>query len=511
MNNVRTRVAPSPTGFAHIGTIYQALFDKAYALKNNGKFILRIEDTDRSRFVEGAEDVIYQALEWFNLNPDESPKHGGEYKPYRQSERLDIYKKYAEELVDKGHAYYCFCTPQRLEEVRNNQQKEGIPPMYDKKCRDLSQDEVEKRIKSGEKHVIRMKIPNETKIVVNDLLRGDIEFDSSTVDDQVILKSDGFPTYHLAVVVDDHLMQISHVVRGPEWITSFPKHKLLYDYFGWEMPVFTHTPLISNMDGSKLSKRKGHSSVDWFRRKGYLPEAIINFISLLGWSHPDQKEIFSFEEFVKYFDFKDVSAVNSPKFDLQKLEWMNGQYLMNLSDEEFLSRLKSWLEYCLNYEYHGATEYETYWNKEKYTSLLNFINSLEEEKQILFGQINKERIKKFEDLLPLNEFFISEKKVDIKNLASMKSGTDLKEHLKWVSNLLVNSDWSLSDLKEIEVKIKDRATDLNWKILEVFYPIRIAVCFDKISPPLFESMWLLPKEEVIKRVDMAINLIDLSD
>src|SRR3989344_957995 len=329
---VKTRIAPSPTGFPHIGTIYQAMLDKAFAKRHKGTFLVRIEDTDRARFVQGAEEKLFEALDWLGLQEDEGVRKGGEYGPYRQSERLDIYKKYAQELVEKDHAYYCFCTKERLDEVRNEQQKQGKPPMYDKHCRNLSKEEVDERIKNGEPYVIRMKVPENKKITVKDLIRGDIKFDSNTIDDQVILRSDGFATYHLGVVVDDYLMKVTHAVRGPEWIPSFPKHKLLYDFFGWEMPIFVHTPLIINMDGSKLSKRQGHANVDWYKEQGFLPEALLNFIALLGWSHPNSRhrhfdgesnenkevspdvEIFSFEEFSKLFDLKDLSSVN-PKFD----------------------------------------------------------------------------------------------------------------------------------------------------------------------------------------------------
>ena len=492
---VRTRNAPSPTGYAHLATIYQSLFDKAYALKHNGKFVLRVENTDKKRYKREWEDAIYEAIDWAGVSPDESPIKGGPYGPYRQSERLDLYKKHVLELVEKGCAYYCFCSAERLEEMRAQMQKKGLPAMYDKYCRSLSNEEVQKNLNSVSKYVIRMKIPENTKIVCEDLVRGKIEFDSSTVDDQVILKSDGFPTYHLAVVVDDHLMEISHVLRGSEWITSFPKHVLLYGYFGWEMPVFVHTPLITNMDGSKLSKRHGHTSVDWFRRKGFLPEAVLNFIALLGWSHPEEREIFSFAEFVKVFDFKDLTAV-SPKFDLQKLEWMNGEHLRNLPEDEFNEKLIKWLEYCFSTKYKGASEYESYWKKPDYDDLRKFLEGLEKEKLMKFAEINKPRIKKFEDLLPLNEFFIKEITLDKNMLEKFKKGEELKKHLDWVKGLLSESDWSLDDLKKIESQVKDRASKIGWKVNEVFYPIRIAICRNPVSPPLFESMWILGKDAV---------------
>jgi glutamyl-tRNA synthetase len=501
---VRTRIAPSPTGYPHIGTIYQALFDKAYALKNNGKFIMRIEDTDQTRLVEDAEDALYKAFDWFGLTPDESPKHAGEFGPYKQSERLEIYQKYANQLIDSGHAYYCFCSKERLEQVREQQQKEGKTSMYDKHCRNLPMDEIMEKYNSGMAKVIRMKVPENEKIIVKDLIRGDIEFDSNLVDDQVIMKSDGFPTYHLAVVVDDILMEISHVVRGPEWITSFPKHKLLYDFFGWQMPEFAHTPMITNMDGSKLSKRNGHSSVDWYKKRGFLPEAVINFISLLGWSHPDQKEIFSFEEFVSVFDLKDMSAV-SPKFDITKLEWMNGQYIQAASNEELLEKLNSWLGFCINEKYQGAAAYESHWIEEDYIKFSDFLANLSFEDQLLFIEINKERIKKFEDLLPMNRLFLYDEVTDMNLLKGSRTESETKDHLTWFYTELENVKWNLADIKDLEIKVKNKAEELGWKIGEVFAPIRIAVAASKVSPPLFESIYLLGRDKALNSISRFIK------
>ncbi len=491
---VRTRVAPSPTGFPHIGTIYQAMVDKAFAVKNNGQFIVRIEDTDQTRFVEGAEEALSEAFDWFGLTPDESPKLGGPFSPYKQSERLEIYKDYAHELVKNGHAYYCFCTKDRLEEVRKEQEKSSVAPMYDKHCRNLSEKEVSEKLDNKIPYVIRMKIPAGEKIVVEDLTRGEIEFDSGTVDDQVLLKGDGFPTYHLAVVVDDHLMEITHVVRGPEWISSFPKHKLLYEYFGWEMPQFLHTPLISNMNGSKLSKRQGHASVDWYRRKGFLAEAVLNFIALLGWSHPDQKEIFTFEEYTDVFDLKDLSAL-SPKFDLDKLEWMNGQYIQSRSNEKLFSEIVKWLEYSINIPYKGAGDYVTDWDKSSHEKLLNFVNSLEDNSREVWISIIKERIKKFEDLFALNRFFFDN--------VSLEKELD-KNVLKYVLDELENSDWSLENLKEIESSFVQYSKDQGIKVGDFFGNIRLAVCRSSVTPPLFESMFILGRDKTLSNLRAAL-------
>lgn len=503
---IATRFAPSPTGFVHIGSIYQVLFDYTWAKKQNGRFVLRIEDTDQKRFNKDAEDAIYSALSWFGVDVTEGPRNGGDFGPYRQSERLDLYKKYANELIAKGYAYYCFCTPERLQQVRDEQTKNKKVPMYDKHCRNLSIEESKKRVDAGEKHVVRMKIPENQKIVCKDLIRGDIEFDSSGVDDQVILKSDGFPTYHLAVVVDDHLMQITNVVRGPEWISSFPKHKLLYEFFGWQMPEFFHTPMITNMDGAKLSKRQGHSSVDWYRRRGFLPQTVFNFISLLGWSHPEQKEIFGYDEFVKLFDFKDVSAV-SPKFDLVKLEWMSGQYMQNLTDGDLITRILEWLDYCINNtKYQGATEYQTEWTMDDYKNFQLFLSTLDNDKKNLFAQITKTRIKKFEDFLALCGFFFREKSADLDLSALLNKPVDeIKAHLTFVYELLNNCEWNLTDLKNIEAKLVARASEINWKIVEIFTPIRFAIFGSKVTPPLFESIYLYGKSPTLKNLSKIID------
>lgn len=337
---VRVRIAPSPTGYPHIGTIYQALFDYSYAHGRNGAFFVRIEDTDRARFVADAEDVIFSSLDWFGLTEDESTRKGGPYGPYRQSERLDIYNKTAKELIEKGGAYYCFCSKKRLEKLREEQQATHQPTMYDKHCRNLTKKDVAEKLQSGVPWVIRLKIPEKKNYIVRDEIRGDITFDLSLIEDAVLIKSDGFATYHLASMTDDHLMQTSHIVRGEEWLPSLPKHFLLYDYMGWEKPLFFHTPALRNPDKSKLSKRQGHTSVKWYQDEGYLPEAILNYIALLTWSHPEGKEKFSLTEFIEKFDLKDIKPVG-PIFDLVKLSWMNGEYIREMSDEKLTKKLET--------------------------------------------------------------------------------------------------------------------------------------------------------------------------
>jgi glutamyl-tRNA synthetase len=330
---IRTRIAPSPTGEdLHIGNLYTALINWAVARKNKGKFIIRIEDTDRERYIKGAQDKILSSLKAFGLYYDEGPDIGGPFAPYMQSERLPIYQKYTKELTKKGKAYYCFCTKERLGEMRKSQIAKKQTPKYDRHCL-LNIKNPQEKIDKGEKYVVRLKIPDKKEVVFTDLLRGKIKIKTSELDDQVLLKSDGYPTYHLGVVVDDYLMEISHIIRAEEWIASTPKHVLLFQAFGWKLPVFAHLPILRNPDRSKLSKRKNPVWASWYIQEGYLPQAVLNYLCLLGWSHPQEKEIFALSEFISKFDLKDVSPVG-PIFDLTKLTWMNQQYIQTLPDQE---------------------------------------------------------------------------------------------------------------------------------------------------------------------------------
>ncbi|MCP5161889.1 MAG: glutamate--tRNA ligase [Hahellaceae bacterium] len=338
---VRTRIAPSPTGDPHVGTAYIALFNLCFARQHGGKFILRIEDTDQTRSTSESEQDILNALRWLGLEWDEGPDIGGPYAPYRQSERKEMYRGYADTLVEKGHAFYCFRTPEELEVIRQERVAAGLNPGI-KGDLELPADEVAKRLSAGDPYVIRMKVPDEGVCVINDMLRGTIEIEWSQVDCQVLLKSDGMPTYHLANVVDDHLMAITHVIRGEEWISSAPKHHLLYQYFGWEMPTLCHMPLLRNPDKSKLSKRKNPTSINYYDRAGYMPEAVLNYLGRMGWSMPDEKEKFSLEEMIANFDLSRVS-LGGPIFDVEKLGWLNGLWIReNLSDAQFAERVQTW-------------------------------------------------------------------------------------------------------------------------------------------------------------------------
>lgn len=453
---IRTRIAPSPTGEdLHIGNLYTAFFNWAYAKKNNGQFIVRIEDTDRTRFVEGAEERILKTLSMFGLTPDETP--------LRQSERLAIYKKYAEELVEKGAAYNCFCTKERLDELRKLQIAEKKVPKYDKHC--LNQNDRSLKFEAGKPYVIRLNVPENREIEFNDVIRGKITINSNNLDDQVLMKSDGYPTYHLAVVIDDHLMNISHVIRAEEWISSTPKHILLYESFGWDKPVFAHIPILRNPDKSKLSKRKNPVWANWYIEEGYLPEAILNYISLMGWSHPEQKEIFTVEEFISVFDLKDIQAAG-PVFDVTKLQWMNGEYIRAMSAKNLKFKI---------YNFH----------KGKYSEELI-------EKTIPLVQ---ERIKTLKEYDEYCQFFIERPKnyeVEI---------TKYKDVLQKVVTTIEDvEDWKS---EAIGTALQKVATDMEMKNSEFFMMLRIAITGKKISPPLNESMEILGKEECLERIKRA--------
>ncbi|GMG87312.1 glutamate--tRNA ligase [Biformimicrobium ophioploci] len=338
---VRTRIAPSPTGDPHVGTAYIALFNQCFAKAQGGQFVLRIEDTDQVRSTPESEKAILDSLRWLGLDWDEGPDVGGQHGPYRQSERADIYKKYCDVLLDAGKAFRCYRTAEELDMLRTQLREEGRTAL---KPSDLAlpEEEVAKREAGGLPYVVRMVVPEEGTCVVEDLLRGTIEIDWGQVDAQVLLKSDGLPTYHLANVVDDHLMEITHVLRGEEWINSAPKHKLLYEYFGWDMPVLCHLPLLRNPDKSKLSKRKNPTSILYYQRMGFMPEAVMNYLGRMGWSMPDEREKFTLDEMLEAFDIQRVS-LGGPVFDVEKLSWLNGMWVRELEQKQLADRLQQWL------------------------------------------------------------------------------------------------------------------------------------------------------------------------
>jgi len=472
---VRTRVAPSPTGIAHVGTLYIALFNYAFAKQNNGQFIVRSEDTDRSRYVESAEELVLSALKWAGITPDEDVEKGGPYGPYRQSERLEIYQRYAQKLVAAGQAYYCFATPEELRQMREEQMKAGRPPKYDGRYRDYPLEEAKKRIDKGESHVIRLKVPS-GKTKWHDLIRGEVEIDHQQIDDQVLIKSDGYPTYHLAVVVDDHLMKISHIIRGEEWISSTPKHIILYDLFGWEKPQFAHMPLLRNRDKSKLSKRKNDVSISSYQQQGILPEALINYLMLLGWSHPQKKEVISLLEFVNSFTF-DRMQKTGPVFDTEKLRWLNGKYIREIiSTDDLIKRLHKFI------------------SKDFPTELTSQVLPLIRERLFLLSEFDE-----------LTDFFYQDIQID-KDLLIKKADAQLvsSQIETTVKKLESISNWSA---ESIEKEIRNLQAENNWQKSQFFMMLRLAVTGKKQTPPLFETMAVIDRTTVLKRLQQAKSLI----
>lgn len=459
---VRTRIAPSPTGQdLHIGNLYTALLNWAFARKHNGQFIVRIEDTDQLRKVDGAEEKILASLSAYGLESDENIQKGGQYGPYRQSDRLYIYKQYAEQLVKTGHAYYSFCSKKQLETFR--MQKVNLKQaLRQKDIAEFNIEAAQKRISAGEDFTIRLNVPENHNVTFRDIIRGDITINTDQIDDQVLLKSDGFPTYHLAVVVDDHLMKISHIIRGEEWINSTPKHVLVYNALGFPLPEFAHTPILRNPDKSKLSKRKNPVWSEWFLEQGFLPEAILNYLSLMGWSHPQEEEIFSLDEFVRVFDLKDVAALG-PAFDIQKMTWMNGIYIRNHSKDEFVDKV------------------------------FTFFKGLYPREFILQVQpLVQERIKTLAEFKDYVDFFFEEPQsyeidlTDSRNLLA-KIASTLQEVEPWTADSIGHAMISLAQQEGI-------------KNSKFFMVLRVAISGKKITPPLNESMELLGRKECIKRI-----------
>ncbi len=469
---VRTRIAPSPTGDPHIGTLYQSIFDYAFAKQNNGDFILRIEDTDRDRFVKGAEENIINAFKWAGIVPDESPSQGGKYSPYRQSERLYIYKKYINELISRKSAYYCFCSKERLAKIREIQIKNKVQPKYDKYCLNLKKDEIDKNLEDNKPYVVRLNVPNDTDIIFDDLIRGRIIINTKSIDDQILLKTDGYPTYHAAVVIDDHLMEITHIIRGEEWISSTPKHILIYKAFGWDIPYFAHLSLLRNRDKSKVSKRHNNTSIDWYREEGYLPEALINYLILLGWSSPDGKEIISMDEFVRKFSFSRVTK-GGPIFDIDKLNWINGVYIRQLS----LLNLKKLIIPYLKY-------------KDIKSSYLDSILKL-----------TQERLKKLSEINDLISFFIEDIDIPKDLIYGIFSINDVKKIIKNI--ILIIDKYGINE--ESEQIMREYALNNNYKIGDFFMIIRLAITGRKASPPLLDTMYVLGDKKVKERLSRLIN------
>lgn len=467
---VVTRIAPSPTGDPHVGTAYIALFNYAWARKNGGRFIVRIEDTDRARYVFGAEERILAALRWLGLTYDEGPDVGGPHGPYRQSERLPLYQKHAEELLKRGWAYRAFETPEELEQIRK--EKGG----YDGRARNIPPEEAEERAKRGEPHVIRLKVPRPGTTEVKDELRGVVVYDNAEIPDVVLLKSDGYPTYHLANVVDDHLMGVTDVIRAEEWLVSTPIHVLLYRAFGWEAPRFYHMPLLRNPDKTKISKRKSHTSLDWYKAEGFLPEALRNYLGLMGFSMPDGREIFTLEEFIQAFTWERVS-LGGPVFDLEKLRWMNGKYLREvLSLEEVAERVKPFLQEAgLSWESEAYLRRAVELMRPRFDTLKEFV----EKARYLFTE----------------DYPVSEKAK-----RALEEGLPLLREL--YPRLKAQEEWSEAAL---EALLRSFAAEKGVKLGQVAQPLRAALTGSLETPGLFEILALLGKERAIARLARVLS------
>jgi glutamyl-tRNA synthetase len=476
---VRVRIAPSPTGDPHVGTAYIGLFNYVFARQQGGKFVLRIEDTDQTRARGDSEQMIFDALRWVGLTWDEGPDVGGPYGPYRQSERADHYRHHAGILLDRGEAYRCFCTEDRLAKLRIQQQAEKRSPGYDRHCRDLDAADSARRAAGGEPHVVRLKVPLTGAIAFLDRLRGEVTRDAKEVDDQVLLKSDGMPTYHLAVVVDDHLMEITHVIRAEEWISSTQKHVLLYRAFGWDLPEFIHMPLLRNADKdkTKISKRKQPVSVNYYRDIGILPEALLNFLGTMGWSFGGDREKFSLQEMIDVFSWDRIS-LGGPVFNLEKLTWLNEKYLHEMSTDELADRVIAWR---LNRDFLRAA----------------------------LPLVHK-RIRKLDEVIPSTEFLFAGD-VDLTPVLGQLAIPEVapadvaKALLGYVERFEARVGWSKQILEE---EATAWCAQLGWKTKHAFMLLRVAVTARTATPPLFETMAVLGKELTRRRLRRAAEAID---
>jgi len=469
---VRVRIAPSPTGDPHVGTAYQALFNYAFAKGCGGKFILRIEDTDQARSTKESEAAILESLHWLGLRWDEGPDVGGPHQPYRQSERIALYRQHADKLLGAGHAYRCFCTKERLDQMRTRQ---GADTGYDRHCRNISPEESDQRVAAGQPFVVRMKVPLEGECVFRDLLRGEIRKEWALVDDQIVLKSDGYPTYHLAVVVDDHLMGISHVIRGEEWINSVPKHVKLYEYFGWELPIFCHLSLLRNRDKSKLSKRKNPTSINYYRQAGFLPEAMLNFLGLMGWAMPNGEEKFTLAQMCANLKLEKIS-LGGPVFDVDKLRWLNGRYIReDYTPETLQAKLEEW----------GL-------NRERMSRIIPLV------------QPRLETLADWGHLAApffANEVPLAPQEIQIK-------GKNQGE----VAEILQLSLWRLEQQRDFRAKgleglFRQMADKFGLKLRELLAPFFVALSGRPVWTPLFDSMEILGSDMVRQRLRRAIEAL----
>jgi glutamyl-tRNA synthetase len=482
VKEIRVRFAPSPTGYLHVGGLRTALYNYLFAKKNNGKFILRIEDTDRNRYVEGAVENLITALKWAGLDYNEGPDVGGNYGPYMQSQRLEIYRKHANELIDKGEAYYCFCSAERLQKLREEQEKQKLPQAkYDKHCLSLLKEEIEQNLNNNLPYVVRLNVKPNQKIIFDDIIRNRVEFDSNNVDDQVLIKSDGYPTYHLANVVDDHLMEISHVIRGEEWLSSTPKHVLLYDAFGWERPLFAHLPLLLNPDKSKLSKRQGDVAVEDYRDKGYLKEALINFVALLGWNAGDDIEFYYMNELIEKFSLERVNKAGAV-FDIQKLNWLNAEHLRKMPDNVLLELLKKEI---------SNSQFSTRNFSDDF--LLQIISSM------------KERVSFVKEFITTCQYFYTPPTEYEQKSVEKNWKPETPEHLrKLIDEFKLLNNPSKEDFEHAFVKTVDQLGIGKGKLI---HPLRLAVSGQSTGPGMFDLLFILGNEEVIRRIEKAIEIL----
>ena len=469
---VRTRIAPSPTGDPHVGTAYVALINYCFAKKHGGQFLLRIEDTDQARSTPESEQAILASLGWLGLSWDEGPDVGGPYGPYRQSERSGIYRQYIDELLAGGHAFRCFCTPERLDEMREAQRLAKLPPRYDGRCLTISANESEARAKS-EPYVVRMRVPERGTAVIEDLRRGRIEIEWNTVDMQVLMKSDGLPTYHLANVVDDHLMRITHVIRGEEWVSSAPKHLLLYQYFGWEPPAFLHVPLLRNPDKSKLSKRKNPTSILFYQAMGYLPEALLNFLGLLMVSSAEGEEVMTLDELIARFEVDHLS-LGGPVFDVPKLDWLNGKRLRELAPGAFVERVLAW----------GG-------DRERFATMASLAQA---------------RVERLSDLGPLLAFFFAGRL----HLTEAQLLEGQKLDRGDVRRALALTMWELDaahqfDRTTVEAVLKGVAERLERKFRDLARVFYVVLTGSPTSVPLFDAAELLGRDICRERLRNALD------
>ncbi len=488
---IRVRMAPSPTGDLHVGGARTALFTWLFARHHNGDFVLRIEDTDQKRFVDESLKGIIEALRWLGLDWDEGPEVGGPYGPYVQSERLPLYQEHAEWLVEHGHAYPCFCSEERLKQVNEEQRQRSEPPGYDRHCRNLTPEQVADYRAQGIAPVIRLKVPESGVTVVPDLIRGNIEFENRVLQDAVLLKSDGFPTYHLAVVVDDHLMEISHITRAEEWIPSSPMHVLLYDAFGWEPPIFAHLPVILRPDGKgKLSKRDGAVGVLEYKKNGYLPEALTNYLALLGWSSGDE-EMFTREDLIQKFDLADVHP-SPARFSFEKLIWMNQKYVNHvLTLDDFAMRSVPFLQ-----EAGLVTEAASDPESDEFAYVRTVV------------ELVKDRARILTEVVEDTDFFFIEELPDYDpdSLIPRKDHPEeVEPALKRVVEIVETSD--LDDEDNIQAQLRALAKELGLKAGQLFMPIRVATTGRTIAPGLFETLRVLGRDRSLERLNLAIEKV----